>query len=284
MKKFGKAKKIANIALRYMILTVVGVLMVYPLVWLFFSSFKPNEEIFGNIRLLPVDAVWNSYAEGWKGTGQFTFATFMVNSFKMVIPTVMLTILSSVFVAYGFARFRFPGHKVLFALMISTLMLPNAVVVIPRYMLYNKLGWLDSYMPFYMPALFACYPFFIFMFIQFFRGLPKDLDEAACIDGCNTFEVLVKIILPLSKPSIISATIFQFVWTWNDFFNSLIYISSVSKYPLALGLRMSLDTADAAMWNEIFAMAIVSVMPCVILFFVAQKYFVEGIATSGIKG
>ena len=234
--------------------------------------------------MLPKNPVLDSYSAGWKGSGQFTFGTFLWNTFLLVVPTVLLTLLSSVLVAYGFARFRFPGHKILFGLMISTMMLPNAVVIIPRYILYNKFGLLNSYHPFYLPAALACYPFFIFMLIQFFRGLPKDLDESAKIDGCNSFTILVRILLPLAKPALFSAAIFQFVWTWNDFFNSLIYVSSVSKYPVSLGLRMSLDSADAAHWNQIFAMSIVSILPCVLLFFTAQKYFVEGVATSGIKG
>lgn len=271
-------------ALLYTLLVVVGFLIVYPLIWLFFASFKPNEEIFGSASLFPINPILNSYSEGWKGTGQFSFGVFLRNTFVLVVPTVALTLLSSILVAYGFSRFRFPGHKALFGLMISTMMLPNAVLIIPRYILYNKLGLLNSYKPFYLPAMLACYPFFIFMLVQFFRGLPRDLDESAKIDGCNSFVILTHILLPLAKPAVISAGIFQFVWTWNDFFNSLIYVSSVSKYPVSLGLRMSLDSADAARWNEIFAMSIVSILPCVVLFFLAQKYFVEGVVTSGIKG
>ena len=279
-KQFSAAKKRINTAFRYILLTVVGAAMIYPLVWLFFASFKPNEEIFGSVSLLPNNVVLDSYIEGWKGSGQFTFGTYLLNSIVLVVPTVIFTLLSSVLVAYGFARFRFPGHKILFGLMISTLMLPNAVVIIPRYILFDKFHWLDSYMPFYMPALAACYPFFIFMLVQFLRGLPRELDESAKIDGCNSLLILTRILIPLAKPALFSAAIFQFVWTWNDFFNSLIYVSSVSNYPVSLGLRMSLDTADAAMWNEIFAMSIVSILPCVLLFFFAQKYFVEGVATA----
>lgn len=273
-----------NKILMYLLLILVGIMMIYPLVWLLFASFKTNEEIFGTTALLPANPVFDSYVEGWKGTGQFSFGVFLKNSFILVVPTVILTLISSVLVGYGFARFHFPGHKILFALMISTMMLPNAVVVIPRYILYNKMGVLNSYDTFYLPAALACYPFFIFMMVQFFKGIPRELDESAKMDGCNSFQTLIHVLLPLSKPSVCSAAIFQSVWTWNDFFNSLIYINSVSKYPVSLGLRMSLDSADAAHWNEIFAMSIVSIIPCVILFFTAQKYFVEGIATSGIKG
>ena len=169
-------------------------------------------------------------------------------------------------------------------LLIATLMLPNAVIIIPRYTLFNTFGWLNTYLPFYMPALFACYPFFIFMLVQFFRGVPRELDESAYIDGCGTFRVFYSILLPLMKPSLFSAGLFQFMWTWNDYFNSLIFINSVEKYPISLGLRMSLDLEASVAWGNVLAMAMVSVLPLILLFFVAQKYFVEGIATTGLKG
>lgn len=167
--------------------------------------------------------------------------------------------------------------------MISTLMLPNAVVIIPKYMLFRDLGWIDSYKPFIIPAIFAGYPFFIFMLVQFFRGLPRELDEAAIIDGCNSFTIFTKIVLPLSKPALISAAIFQFMWTWNDFFNSLVYINSVSKLTLPLALRMSLDASAAVNWNQIMAMALITIVPCILIFFFLQRYFVEGVSTSGMK-
>ncbi|KRE57585.1 carbohydrate ABC transporter permease [Paenibacillus sp. Soil750] len=275
-----RIKHVLNIAF----LTIFGLIMVYPLIWLFFASFKANNEIFGTLSLFPKHVVWNSYAKGWQGSGQFTFGVFLFNTIKMVVPVVLFTLLSSTVVAYGFARFNFPLKNVLFAIMISTLMLPNAVIIIPRYILFKEFGWLNSYLPFTIPALFACYPFFIFMLVQFFRGLPRELDESATIDGCNSFSILTRILLPLCKPALFSAAIFQFIWTWNDFFNSLIYINSVKKFTLALGLRMSLDVSSAAMWNEVMAMSIVAIVPCVMIFFFAQKYFVEGIATTGLKG
>lgn len=265
-------------------LSVSAFIMVYPLIWLFFASFKANNEIFGSLQLLPKQVVWDSYAKGWQGSGQFTFGVFLLNTIKLVVPVVVFTVLSSTVVAYGFARFQFPLKNILFAVMISTLMLPNAVIIIPRYILFKEFGWLNSYLPFTMPALFACYPFFIFMLIQFFRGLPRELDESATIDGCNSFVILTRILMPLCKPALFSAAIFQFIWTWNDFFNSLIYINSVKKFTLALGLRMSLDVSSAAKWNEVMAMSMVAIIPCVIIFFLAQKYFVEGIATTGLKG
>ena len=278
MKAAGKT------VLYYTFLIILGLFLIYPLLWIFSSSFKENKEIFSSTSLLPAKMVWDSYAKGWQGSGQFTFGQFMVNTFKMVVPTVLFTIMSSTLVAYGFARFKFPLKKLLFGVMISTLMLPNAVIIIPRYILFRNFNWIDSYLPFVIPAAFATYPFFIFLLVQFFRGLPVELDESATLDGCNSLGILIRILLPLSKPALFSVGIFQFIWTWNDFFNSMIYINSVKKFTLSLGLRMTIDVAADTNWNQVMAMSIITILPCVLLFFFAQKYFVEGIATTGLKG
>ena len=177
-----------------------------------------------------------------------------------------------------------PGKKILFGVLVATLMLPNSVLIVPRYLLYNQFGWLDSYMPFYVQALFACNSFFVYQIVQFMRGLPKDLDESAYIDGCGTFRVFWQILLPLMKPAIFSAGLFQFMWTYNDYFNPLIYLNSTNKYVISLALRSTLDAESVVVWGKVLAMAFVAVIPLVILFFAAQKYFVEGIATSGMKG
>ncbi|GAA0180271.1 carbohydrate ABC transporter permease [Clostridium sediminicola] len=268
----------------FIFLAVLGIVMIYPLLWLVSSSFKNNQEIFKSLSLIPKKLVTDSYIEGWKGVGQFGYSTFFMNTFKLVIPLTVATVLSSTVVGYGFARFKFPLKKFFFTVMLAGLMLPNSVVIIPRYLLFSRFGWLDSYLPFIVPALFATNAFFIFMMVQFFRGVPKELDEAAIIDGCNSFQILTKILLPLCKPAIFSAMLFQFIWAWSDFFNPLIYINSVSKYPLSLALRMMLDLGEQAQWNQIMAMSVLSIIPPVILFFSAQKYFVEGISTSGLKG
>ncbi len=279
----SRKKRILAI-ITHVVMILLGILMLYPLIWMLSSSFKTNSEIFGSVSLLPREPVWDSFIKGWNGTGRITYTTYYKNTFLIVLPMMVFTVFSCSIVAYGFARFRFRFKQQLFALMISTLMLPNSVLVIPRYLLYNKLGWLNTYFPFLMPALFACYPFFIYMMVQFFRGLPKALDEAATIDGCNSFQVYWHILMPLCKPALFSAAIFQFIWTWNDFFNSLIYINSVRKYPIVLALRMSLDATSAANWNQVLAMSVLSLLPGTILFFSAQKYFVEGVSAGSVKG
>ena len=271
-------------AIAYILLVLVGLVITFPFIWMFFACFKTNAEILGSTKLLPSSFDLSAFSRGWNGVGNITFATYFKNTFVMVIPTVLLTVFSCSFVAYGFARFDFPGNQFLFMVLIATLMLPNAIIIIPRYALFNKLGWLDSYMTFYAPAAVGCYPFFVFMMVQFLRGLPRDLDESACIDGCGPFQCFIQILLPLLKPALFSAGLFQFLWTWNDFFNTNIYINTVSKFPLSLALRVSIDVTSNIQWNQVMSMALVSVIPLILLFFAAQKYFVEGIATSGLKG
>jgi len=281
MSNMKKGKKHVII---YIILVLAGFVMVFPLIWLISAAFKPNNEIFGTLNLIPSKFIWDSFSQGWKGSGQFTFGVFFLNTIKLVVPVVLFTLVSSTIVAYGFARFEFPFKKILFMLMLATLMLPNAVVIIPRFILFNTFGWLDSYLPFYIPAIFASNSFFIFMLVQFLRGIPRELDESAVIDGCNSFMILIKILIPLSKPALFSAAIFQFIWTWNDFFNTLIYVNSVRKFTVALGLRMAIDIQGAVNWNQIMAMSLIAIIPPISVFFFSQKHFVEGIATTGIKG
>jgi oligogalacturonide transport system permease protein len=279
-----KTKKNIHEALVYARFIILGLIMIYPLIWMFFASFKSNDEIFGSLALLPKSFSIQPFINGWVSVGGITYGKFFLNTFRLVIPTTLFTIISSTLVAYGFTRFYFKGKKLLFGILISTLMLPNAVIIIPRYTIFRTLNFIDTYNPFYMTAIFACYPFFTYMLIQFMRGLPVELDESAYMDGCGTFKVLYRILLPLLKPALFSAALFQFLWTYNDYFNSLIYINTVKKFTISLALRLSIDAESVVQWNEVMAMACVAVIPVIIIFFVAQKYFVEGISTTGLKG
>jgi oligogalacturonide transport system permease protein len=280
----GGSKK--NLFIIHLLLSLFGLLMIYPLLWLVASSFKSNNEIFMNIiRLLPKHPVWNTYIEGWKGIGQFGFGTFFFNSFLIAVPVALLMVISAMIVGYGFARFAFTGKWFVFGIVIATMMLPDSVLLIPRYIMFTKFGWVNSYKPFIVPAAFASNSFFIFLAVQFIRGIPYEIDESAVIDGCGTFMIFLNFILPLSKPAMFSICMFQFLWQWNDFFNVLIYINSVSKFTIPLGLRLSMDAgSEMIRWNELLAMTSLSIAPIVLLFFVAQRYFVEGIATTGLKG
>jgi oligogalacturonide transport system permease protein len=259
--------------------------MIYPLIWMFFSAFKSNMEIFSSASLFPVESTgFSAFRDGWKGNGRYTYTTFFLNTFRLVIPTVLFTMVSSTLTGYGFARFIFPGKKVLFSLVIGTLLLPHEVLIVPRYIMFNNFNWLNTYKPFAVPALLGTYSFFIFMMVQFVRGIPKDLDEAAYIDGCGSLGIFLRVILPLLKPALFSIAIFQFVWRWNDFFNALLFIHSVSKYPVSLALRMAIDAGENANWNRNMAMSLVCMLPPIIVYLIAQRYFVEGITSGGIKG
>lgn len=281
------SKALKTALIRHLILIAVGIVLIYPVVFMIFASFKDTNEIFTSTSLLP--KVWHpeNYVNGWQSgaTGSVTYTNFFLNTFKLVLPVVFFTVISCTVTAYGFARFDFPMKKILFPVLISTLMLPNTVIIIPRFMLFKSLGWLDSYYPFLVPAMFAVYPFFIFMIIQFLRGIPTSLDESAKMDGCSSLQVLTHILVPLLKPALFSAGLFQFLWTWNDFYNQFIFINTPKKFTLSLGLRLSIDAStEAVKWNEVMAMSVCSIIPLFLLFFCAQKYFVDGIATSGIKG
>ena len=284
VRKRRKVRNLTRRGLSFLFLVALGLVFIYPLLFLISASFKSNAELMTSMNLIPHEVSFSNYVDGWMGVGEYHFGTFLWNSIVLVVPMVIFTILSSSIVGYGFARFRFKGHGFLFGLMLSTLMLPNAVLIIPKYIMFNNLGWLDSYKVFYIPALFGCYPFFIFAMVQFVRGIPKSIDESAFIDGCSTFRIFTHIILPLSKPVLFSIGIFQFIWVWNDYFNPLIYINSVKKYTVMQGLRMSMDSSSGISWGPIMALSLVSILPCVLVFFLAQRYFVEGVATTGLKG
>ena len=271
--------------LRYTVLIIVGIIMVYPLIWMVGATFKTNSEIFTSAWFWPKNPVFDGYDNAFKSYGgKIDLIKSMINTYKIVIPKVVFTVVSATITAYGFARFEFKGKGILFSLMISTLFLPQVVLNAPQYIMYNGWGWTDSYLPLVIPSLFAADTYFVFMLVQFLRGLPRDLDESAYIDGCGPFQCFIQILLPLLKPALFSAGLFQFLWTWNDFFNTNIYINTVSKFPLSLALRVSIDVTSNIQWNQVMSMALVSILPLILLFFAAQKYFVEGIATTGMKG
>ncbi len=270
--------------LRYVVLSLFGLLMLYPLVWLIGASFKTNEEIFSSAAFWPKEPTIQGYIDGWQTSTPYTFGRFFLNSLYIVIPKMLGTAFSSVIVAYGFARFEFPGKKILFGILIATLLLPDVVTRIPQYLLFRELGWLDTYLPLFVPQWFALEAFFVFMLIQFMRSIPRDMEEAARVDGANTFQVLWFVVVPMLMPAIISVCLFQFMWTMNDFLGPLIYISSVENYPVSLALKLSIDTTEAFNWNQILAMTVLALAPSLVVFFVAQKYFIEGISTGGVKG
>ncbi|MFK7992518.1 MAG: carbohydrate ABC transporter permease [Granulosicoccus sp.] len=279
-----KRQERSSALVRYTVLVVFGGFMLYPLIWLIGASFKTNSEIFSSPSFWPNNPTVQGYIDGWQTSTPYTFARFFMNSMTIVLPKVVGTAISSVVVAYGFARFDFPGKKILFGILIATLLLPDVVTRIPQYLLFRDLGWLDTYLPLFVPQWFAWEAFFVFMLIQFMRSIPRDIEEAARVDGANTWQVLIYVLIPMLLPAIISVCLFQFMWTMNDFLGPLIYISSVENYPISLALKLSIDATEAFNWNQILAMTVLALTPSLAVFFVAQKYFIQGIATGGVKG
>lgn len=278
-------KKKALVFCKYLFLTLGALIMLYPILWLFGASFKSNMEIFGSIWFMPKSIDFPPYIEGWKTSSPNTFTTYFINSFMIVIPKVVLTLVSCTLAAYGFARFNFPAKKILFPIMIGTLFLPTIVTRIPLYIFWRNMGLLDTYIPLIANSAFACDTFFVYMLVQFFRSVPKELDDAARIDGCNTFTTLLRVHVPILKPSLISAALFQFIWTFTDFQGPLIYISSVNKYPVSIALRMAMDpTAGDFNWNRTIAVSVIGLIPSIVVYFSAQKHFIGGSTAGGIKG
>ena len=269
---------------RYLVLALVAFVMLYPLLWLIGASFKSNQQIFTEVGFWPQSIDFKAYAKGWKTSTEYTFATYFLNSFLITIPRIIVTVISCVLVAYAFARFDFWGKKFLFSVMVATMMLPLIVLRLPQYLVFRELGWLDSYLPMIVPSAFATDTFFIFMLVQFLRSIPRDMEEAAQIDGCNSLQLLWHIIVPMLKPAIISVIVFQFIWTMNDFMGPLIYLASVEKYPVSLALKMSIGATEEVQWANVIAISVVALIPSVAVFFAAQRHFIEGATSSGIKG
>lgn len=273
-----------NKIIRYVILTVVGFILIYPLLWLFFATFKENNEIFTGLSLWPKNGFdFSGYKEAWQTSTSHNFGFYFLNTLKILIPKVILTVVSSVLTAYAIVRFEFKGKSLVFATVIATLLLPEVVLRIPTYLIWSKLGFLDSYVPLVAPSVLAVDSFFIFMLIQFFRTIPTELDEAAKLDGCNPLQTLIYIFVPILKPAIISVGLFTFMWGMNDFQGPLIYISSTDKYTLSLLLRLSQDADSVVNYGKVFAMSILALLPSILLFFFTQRYFIEGVAATGGK-
>ena len=270
--------------LRHIVLTGIGFIMVYPLLWLVFSAFKPNAEIFTSVGLLPQTWVFTHWAEGWTAIRGHTFGRFFMNSLMVSSLAVVGTLISSSLAAYAFARFRFPLKNLWFSILLATMMLPDQVLLIPRYIMFATFGWIDTYAPLVVPRFFGASQFFIFLITQFIRGIPYELDESSFIDGCSRLRFLWSILLPLMRPALFTAALFTFVWTWEDFMGPLVYISSVRLFTLPLALNLFVDAQAAVNWGALHSMMVFSIAPIIALFFFAQRYFVEGITTTGLKG
>ena len=262
-----------------------GLVMLYPLFWMFMSSFKESSTIFTTAgQIIPEKFMITNYINGWKGFAGVSFGTFFKNSLFISVVATVGTVFSSSIVAYGLARCKFKGKRILVVAMLLSMMLPAQVLMIPQYLWYQKLGWVNSYMPLIVPYCFAIQGFFTYLMMNFIQGIPRELDEAAKIDGCSYYGIFGRIIFPLMLPVLITSGIFSFMWRWDDFLSALLYINDSTKYPVSLALKLFSDPGSSSDYGAMFAMATLSVLPIMLIFIFLQKYIVEGISTSGLKG
>jgi multiple sugar transport system permease protein len=278
----GRTQRRPTRLLTYAILIGGAVLMLYPLVWMVFGSFKSDEEIFSNSAGLPTTWNFANYLNGWVATTP-SFTRYFINSFIICLGAVIGNVLACSLTAYAFARLEFPLKRMLFAVMLLTLMLPSHVLLIPQYVLFVNMGWVNTYLPLIVPKFLATDAFFIFLMVQFIRKIPRELDEAATIDGCSSFRVFVSIIFPLMQPAIVTTIIFTFIWTYNDFFSQIIYLTSPETLTVPVGLRTLVDSSGGS-YGQLLAMSVISLVPTFMVFLFFQRRLVEGISTSGLKG
>ncbi len=281
------AKRRVSNMLRYAVLIAVGVVMVYPLLWMIGATFKDNVEIFSGIGLIPERPTLEGYRNAMKSYGgDINIWKSMLNTYSYVIPKVIFTLISATLTAYGFGRFQFKGKNFLFAVLMSTLFLPQVVLNVPQFVMFSKLNWVDSrlYLPLIVPTLFATDTYFVFMLIQFMRNIPKELEEAAQIDGCNAVQRLVYVVVPMLMPALVSCALFQFMWSSNDFMGPLLYVKTPANYPAAIFVKLSMDADTGFSWNRVLATSLISIVPSLAVFFMAQDQFVEGISAGGVKG
>ena len=285
--KLSTAHKVGKF-FQYFVLILVGVIMIYPLVWMIGATFKSNAEIFSGIGFLTANPTLQGYIDAVTSNygGDINIWRAFLNTYSYVLPKVVFTVISSVVAAYGFSRFQFRGKNLLFGIMISTLFLPQVVLNVPQYLMYNTFGWINSkwYLPLWVPTLFATETYFVYQLVQFMRSIPHDLDEAAAIDGCGPVKILYKIICPMLSPSLVACALFQFMWSCNDFMGPLLYVQTPSKYPMSIFVKMSMDADNGFNWNRILALSLISIIPQLIVFFCAQDAFIDGISAGAVKG
>jgi len=278
-----KTKYLLGQTIFHIVVILLGFLMLYPILWMISNSFKTNAEIFGSSSLMPKSLSLEHYIRGWRFNNTITFTTFFKNSFYYTILSTFGAVIASSLVAYGFARVPFRGRSFWYACMFLTMMIPYQVVMVPQFIIFHKIGWINSFKPLIIPQ-FAGLPFFIFLMVQFIRQIPYELDDSAKIDGCNRFMIYSRILFPLIKPAVITSTIFSFYWRWDDFLGPLLFLNKPRLFTVSLALRMFSDPQTSTDWSAIFAMGTLSLLPVLIIFLVFQKYIVQGLATTGLKG
>lgn len=280
-----KEKRQINAVLFHVGACALGFLMIYPLLWLVASSLKSNDTMFQDAYSL-IPEVWDAaanYKSGLEGVGGVSFATFLGNTVFVTVIGMIGCVVISLFAAYAFTRIKFKGSNFWFGCVMMTMMIPPQVMVVPQYIILKRLGLIDTRAALILPWFFGG-AFFIFLMVQFFRGIPIELDEAAEIDGCGKLAILFRVLVPVVKPSIVTASIFAFYWIWQDFFQPLIFMSSTNKFTISLALNMYLDPNSYNNYGGLFAMSVISLLPVIVFFIIFQRYLVDGIAMDGIKG
>jgi len=271
--------------LRLLALIVILAAVLYPLFWMVGTSLKSPTEIVSNLGLWPDDFTPENFSIGWNKF-DVAFGRFFLNSAMVSVLVVLGNTMSCLLAAYALGRLRFRMRGFWFAIMIGTLLLPGHVLIIPQYILFKTLGWVGGdfpYLPLLVPHFLATEAFFVFLMVQFMRGIPRELDEAATIDGANPYSVFRHVILPLSRPALVTTAIFSFIWTWNNFFSQLIYLSTRTKLTVPVALRGFLDATGSSEWGSLFAMSVVSLVPVVVVFVVFQRRILAGMAHTGLK-
>jgi multiple sugar transport system permease protein len=255
-----------------------------PVVWLVSASFKPAGEILSSLALLPERAILSNYAEVLHGMVGVSVWQFLANSLIVSAGSVVGNVVSCALAAYAFAWLRFRLRGPLFAFMIATILLPIHVVLIPQYTIFQKLHLIDSFWPLILPKLLATDAFFVFLIVQFMRSLPRELGDAARMDGCGAVRTFLYVVLPLSRPALVATAIFTFIWSWNDFLSQLIYLNSPENYTLPLALRLFIDQTSETSYGAMMAMSVLTLLPIALFFFAFQRLLVEGVATTGLNG
>jgi multiple sugar transport system permease protein len=268
--------------LKHVLLIGFGLVMLYPLLWMVSSSLKPEDLIFREPGLWPSTFTLENYSEGWSAL-KHSFGYYLWNSAVLTGLTVVANLVACSLAAYAFARLNFPLKKLWFALMLGSIMLPYHVTVVPQYIVFSKLDWINTIWPLIVPKFLATDAFFIFLMVQFIRTLPRELDEAASIDGAGYWRIFLQVILPLCTPALATTGIFTFIWTWNDFFSQNLYLTNSDNLTVAVALRQFLDSSGESSWGPMFAMSIVSLGPIFGFFLAGQKYLIRGVATTGLK-
>jgi len=267
---------------RHALLIAMAILMLYPIIWMVVSSLRPNDVIFREPGIVLDSFEISNYTDGWNALAN-PFGVYIWNSAVIVLGSIVGNLVSCSMAAYAFARLEFTGKRIFFGLMLLSIMLPIHVIIVPQYVLFSQIGWVNTFLPLIVPKLLATDAFFVFLMVQFIRGVPRELDEAARIDGAGHPRIFLQIILPLMVPALATTAIFTFIWTWNDFFAQLIYLTKPDLYTVPLGLRSFEDAQSATNYAQMFAMSVVSLIPIFLVFLFGQKFLIKGIATTGIK-